>query len=227
MDLHGKTVVITGSSKGLGRALAEAFLKKGANVVINSRSQDELEKIAEELECSYFAADVAKEVDIRKMGEHVLKEFGRIDVWVNNAGLWMPHSQIEDMDLDMVRRLMEVNLFGTIHGSRVAMRTMKKQGTGIIVNIISSSALVGRANSSGYAATKWAARGFTQSLRAALKTEGIQVVAVHPGGIKTEIFGEASIPGYENFMEPDYVASEIVENLGKKIPELELKIIKS
>lgn len=226
MNLKDKVVVITGGSKGLGKALAILFVQEGSRVIISSRSKKELEEVANDIGAEFFVADVAKEKEVFELENFATKKYGRIDVWINNAGTWIGHSTIEDINFDKMHNMMEINLFGTIYGSQAAMKIMKKQKEGIIVNVLSTSSLVGRALSAGYAASKWAARGFNESLRLALEDENILVIGVHPDGFKSEIFGEHQPSGYQDFMEPSFVAEGIVNNLKKTKPDIELIIEK-
>ena len=224
MIIKDKVVVITGASRGLGRVLALAFAKEGARLVLSSRSVDELEKMRRELEAEFFPADVTKANEINELADFAVQKFGRIDVWINNAGIWMPHAPIEEMDWERVHNLVEVNLFGTVYGSKAALIQMKKQQSGTIINIISVSALQGRPRSSGYCASKYAADGFTKSLRLEAQPENIKVLAVYPGGMKTGIFDEEKPADYDKYMEPDFVAETIIGNLKKENPEEELII---
>lgn len=226
MNLKGKVIVITGASKGLGKALASAFCDEHSKVVISARSNKELKHVSREIGVVPFVADVTKEKDIQKLAAFALKKFKRIDIWVNNAGTTLPHSEIEEIDVKRAHEVMEVNFFGTFYGSRVALKVMKKQKHGTIVNIVSMSSLVGRPRSAGYASSKWAARGFTESLRMALEPKHILVIAVHPGGMKTTIFGKFKPVGYENWMAPFYVAGKIIQNLKRAKPSAELIINK-
>jgi NAD(P)-dependent dehydrogenase (short-subunit alcohol dehydrogenase family) len=222
MDFQDKVIVITGASRGLGLALSSFLAKEGAKLILSSRAGEDLEKAGRELNAEIFPADVTKEDEIKKLADFAVQKFGRIDVWVNNAGIWIPHTSIENMDLKRVHDMIEVNLFGTIYGSKAALIQMKKQGSGTIINILSTSALEGRPGSSGYCASKWAAVGFTKSLRLEVESAGIKVLAIYPGGMKTNLFDEEKSKNYESYMEPDFVAGKIIENLKKESPEEEL-----
>lgn len=226
MNLKSKVILITGASKGLGKALAVAFVREKAKVVISSRSRKELTHVAKEIGATLFVADVTKERGMEKLAQFAAKKFGRIDIWVNNAGATLPHTSIEGIDLKLARQVMEVNFFGTFNGSRAAMKVMKRQKRGTIVNIVSMSALVGRPRSSVYAATKWAARGFTESLRMALASYRIPVIAVHPGGIQTTIFKKFKPARFDDFMTPDYVAGKVIQNLKRAKPKFEIVVNK-
>lgn len=223
MNLKNKTVVITGGSKGLGKALASAFLNEQAKVIINSRSKKELEKVSKEIGATPFVGDVDNENDMKKLASFAVKKFKKIDIWVNNAGITLPESSIEKINAKKAHKVMEINFFGTFYGARAAMKHMKKQKQGVIVNIVSMSSLSGRPLSAVYSSSKWAVRGFTEALRIALKPENISVIAIHPGGIKTTLFGKFRPIEYKNWMEPSYVAKKIVENL--KLHKIKEEII--
>ncbi|MDD5068186.1 MAG: SDR family NAD(P)-dependent oxidoreductase [Candidatus Pacebacteria bacterium] len=222
--MKDKVVVITGGSRGFGRALAEVFIARGAKVIISSRDKKELEETADEIKATSVVADVTKEKEILNLRDEAVKRFGKIDYWINNAGIWFCFSTIEELDIPKVHDLMEVNLFGTMYGSRAALIQMKDQGFGTIVNIISVSGLRGRAKSSGYAATKYAVRGFTESLREACKETPIKVIAVYPGGMKTEIFHDKKPSDYDKFMDVESVAERTVMNLEAENPKEDLII---
>src|SRR5665647_729508 len=173
MDLKNKVVVITGGSKGSGRALALAFLKDGSKVVVCSKEGD-----FENLESGIVGikADVTKESEIQSLAEKVVNDFDKIDIWINNAGIWLPHKPIEETDWERAHDLMEVNLFGTVYGSKIALAQMRKQDFGLIVNIISTSGLNGKINETAYCASKFAASGFTRSLAKEVDGKKIKVL---------------------------------------------------
>lgn len=220
MELKDKTVVITGGSKGLGRAMSSCFFKEGSKVIVCSR--DESEFVNLENGILGIKADVKKEDELQSLAEKVVVQFGRIDIWINNAGIWLPHDFAENFDMEKVRKMFDVNVFGSMNGSRVALRFFKKRGFGSIVNIISDSALVDRPMSSMYSASKWAMNGFTKSIRG--ENKNISILSIYPSGMKTDIFGEKKPINYGEFMDPNEVASKIVENLKKENPEEELII---
>ncbi len=223
MNLQGAVVVITGSTSGLGKALAEAFVRESAKVVISSRSKDEVNTVAATMSAYGTAADVTREGDMQKLVGEVVKEFGRIDVWINNAGIWIPHGPIEDLDMARVRQMVDVNLFGTMNGTKAVLPVMRKQNSGIIVNILSTSALNGRAGSSAYCASKYGATGFTKSLQLEIQGSGVKAIAVYPGGMQTHLFDEKKPDDINQYMQPSFVAGKILENL--KAGELQEELI--
>ena len=220
MELKDRVVIITGGTRGLGKALALSFLKSGAEVVVCSRNEEDLKDL--EGEIIGKKADVTKEDELQKLLEFTIEKFSKLDIWINNAGIWLPHSLVENFDMEKVKKMFDVNVFGSMNGSRVALRFFKKQRFGCIVNIISDSALVGRPMSSTYSASKWAMNGFTKSVRE--ENKNISIFSIYPGGMKTDIFGENKPENYGEFMDPNSVADKIVENLKKDIPEEELII---
>jgi len=219
--MKGKVIVITGGSRGLGRALAELLIGKGATVVISSRHQAEIEVLAKEIGATGWACDVTDEKSVIRLTDETVKKFGRIDIWINNAGIWLPKTPLEEIDMKRGHELFEVNLFGTVYGSRQALIQMKKQGTGTIVNIVSSAALKGRPGQTMYSASKHAAKGFTDSLREETKGSGILIIGAYPSGFKSHLFDEHKPDEFGDFMSPESVAERIVENLMKKEPETE------
>ena len=220
MELEDKIVVITGGTKGLGKALALSFLKNGSKIVVCSRNEDELINLEKDI--LGIKADVTKEDELQKVINFIKEKFGKLDIWINNAGIWLPHSLSEDFDMDKVKEMFDVNVFGSMNGSRVALRFIKKQGFGSILNIISDSALIGRPMSSMYSASKWAMNGFTKSVRE--ENKDISIFSIYPSGIKTDIFGENRPDDFDSFMDPNFVADKIIENLKKDKPDEELII---
>ena len=135
MDLKNKIVVITGASSGLGRELARVFSKEGSKLVLGSRTQEELEVVAKEVGAISVVVDVKNEDQVKTLAKTALDKFGRIDVWVNNAGIRIPLATLEEMDMKRAHEMMEVNLFGTMYGAKAALGQMRKQKSGTIVNL--------------------------------------------------------------------------------------------
>ncbi len=227
MEIKDKIVVITGGSKGLGKVLAYAFRQAGSTVIISARKMAELEKAAAEIGAIPMVADVTKEPDLLSLATKVVESYGRIDIWINNAGIWMPPAPIETTNWKRAHDLIEVNLFGTVYGSKAALIPMRKQNAGVIVNILSTSALDGRSGSSAYGASKYAALGFTKSLRKEVADDKISVIAVYPGGMQTNLFDEKKPEDIGNYMPPYYVAEKIIANIERTVPEEELIIRRS
>lgn len=222
MELKDKVVVITGGSKGFGKELAKAFLLEESKVVICSHNKEEVEATSQEISAFGVYANVTSEEDLTNLAEVTIEKFGQIDIWINNAGMWLPHAIAEDLNMEEVREMFEVNVMGIMNGSRVALRSMKERSTGTIVNIISAAALDGRVGISAYASSKWAANGFTQSIRK--ENKDIVVLAVFPGGMKTEIFDKGKPDNFSDFMNPEEVAKKVIDNLKLDSPSIDLVI---
>ena len=222
--MEDKVVVITGASRGLGKAIAENFSLKGAKVVISGRNKSDLDLVSKEINALPVVADVTKEDELFDLVKKTILQYKKIDIWINNAGIWLPNGPVEDIDIKRAHEIFEVNLFGTIYSTRAILPHMKKQGYGIIINIISTSALQGRPNQTIYSASKHAEKGFTDSLREELKDTNIKIIGIYPGGIKTNLFDEKKPKDFDLFMTPESIAQIIVENLEKQEPETEIVI---
>lgn len=226
MGIKDSVVVITGASRGLGKALAVEFSKRGATVVVSSREKRELEKVAGDIGAAAIVCDVTDEAQVDNLVVETVKRFGRLDIMVNNAGILAPRVQVPELDSEWVHKMMEVNFFGTMYGSKHALRQMLQQGSGAIVNIVSTSGLTARAGSVGYAATKFAATGFTRGLALEVEGQNILVLGVYPGGMKTDLFGLQTVPeqDYDAYMEVSEVAEKVVAHLETAAPSSELVV---
>ncbi len=188
--LGGRVILITGASRGLGRALALACAGEGANLVINSRSESSLRPVAEEAEGSgaevlAVAADVSVRAEVEKLVDGAVRRFGRIDVLVNNAGLLGPRVTIEEYPEDEWRRVIDANLTAPFLLSKAAIPCMPEGGS--IINVVSGVSVEGRAEWGAYSVSKFGVEGLTQILAAELKDRGIRANAVDPGGMRTEM----------------------------------------
>jgi NAD(P)-dependent dehydrogenase (short-subunit alcohol dehydrogenase family) len=222
--MKDSVVVITGASRGLGKSLAEAYAAQGAKVVISGRTERELKETADTIGAAHIVADVTKESDVKKLADYAVSLHGRIDAWINNAGIWLPWTQLEDIDMKKAHELFEVNFFGQTYGSKHAVIQMKKQQRGTLVNIISTSALEGRPLATMYCASKFAVRGLTEALRVELKDTPIKVVGIFPGGIKTHLFEGHEPPDFDKFMTVEHVVGKIMEHMNQPNPGTELII---
>jgi NAD(P)-dependent dehydrogenase (short-subunit alcohol dehydrogenase family) len=188
--LRGKVVVITGASRGLGRALVLACAKEGANLVVNSRNEDSLRPVAEEAEEAgaevlAIPADVSVGTDVENLADGTIQRFGRVDVLVNNAGLLGPRVPIEEYPEDEWRRVLDANLTAPFLLSRALIPHMSEGGS--IINVTSGVSIEGRAEWGAYSVSKFGVEGLTQILAAELEDRGIRVNSVDPGGMRTEM----------------------------------------
>ncbi len=224
MTLSNKIIVITGGAKGLGFAMTKLLVEKGARVVISGTDEAKLNQVADELKVTTFKGDVTNELEVNDLAQFTVSKFGRIDMWINNAGIWMPPESLEEMSLDKAQKLFQTNFFGYMHGMRAAISQMKTQNQGTIVNIISTTAFDGMNGSSSsiYVASKYALRGLTNVVREEVRESNITVIGAYPGGFKTELFHEAVPKNFDQFMSPEEVAEKIIANLESDTPETQL-----
>lgn len=167
--LNGKTVVITGASSGVGRAAAEAFANLGANVVIVARGQKGIDEVVEI--CSNknviaigVSADMSLEEDVERAAQAALKINGRIDIWVNNAGV-MASGKFEEIPMEIHEQVIKTNLFGYMHGAYNAIKIFKHQNEGILINNVSIGGFMPAPYSAVYSATKYGIRGMMECLQ--------------------------------------------------------------
>ena len=188
--LKDKVALITGASQGLGRALALAFAREGARVVVNARSEDSVRPVAGEVEdvggeVLAVAADVSKGADVERLVGESVDRFGKIDVLVNNAGLLGPRVAIEDYPEDEWRRIIDANLTGPFLVSKAAIPYLSDEAS--IINVVSGVSVEGRAEWGAYSVSKFGVEGLNQILAAELAERGVRVNAVDPGGMRTDM----------------------------------------
>lgn len=177
-----KVVVITGGSEGIGKALVDSFLAQGAKVATCSRNYDKLYQLQSNhagKPLMIQAADVSKELDCKKFIEAAIKTFGTIDILVNNAGISM-RSLFEDVELDTLRKVMDVNFWGTVNCTKFALPYII-ENKGSVVAVSSVAGYRGLPGRTGYNASKFAIQGFMESLRTELLNDGVNVMWVCPG----------------------------------------------
>ena len=197
MQLKGKTAIVTGGARGIGKSIAMTLAAAGANIVINyTRSSKEAEEVVEEakkLGVSALAlkADVSKNDEIENLVKEVLNQFGSIDILVNNAGITRDNLLIRMSEEDF-QAVIDINLKGAFLCTKHVSKVMMKQRTGKIINIASVVGVMGNAGQSNYAASKAGLIGFTKSIAKELAKRNINVNAVAPGYIETDM--TASLP---------------------------------
>ena len=192
MKLDGRTALVTGASRGVGRAIAIALAEEGADVAINyvaseSAAADVAEQIRKMGRRALLArADVAEYADTFRMAQDVLREWGHLDILVNNAGI-SSDKTFQKMDHSSWRKVLAINLDGVFNCTKVFLDQMIKQNFGRVVNITSVIGQIGNFGQANYAASKAGVAAFTKSLAKELAVKGITVNAVAPGFVETEM----------------------------------------
>ena len=237
-QMKDKIVIITGASSGIGKALAYEFGRKGSHVVLAARNISGLKLIADDLnklgiQALAIKTDVTIENDCRNLIETTVAKFGRIDILINNAGISM-RALFVDLQLDVMRRLMDTNYWGTVYCTKFAMPyLLKSQGS--LVGVISIGGYIGMPGRSAYAASKFAVRGFLDTVRVENRKTGLHVLVVAPGFTTSNIRRAALLadgseqgetPRDENhMMSAEKVASYMYKSLVKRDRQLILTFL--
>lgn len=182
-----KNVLITGSSKGIGRSIAKILAQNNYNVYLCARNELQLKDTMQEIGAQgYFAVDLTNTAKIKQLFENFINEVGTIDILINNAGNYV-YSPIEKTTLSDIEQSIKLNIEAPFILTQLAVEVMKKQKWGRIVNIGSISGVVGEGNATLYSMTKSAYIGFTKALALELAQDNITVNTIHPGWVETEL----------------------------------------
>ncbi len=192
-----KAVVVTGASSGIGEATARLLASRGARVLLTARRVERLEFIRQAIrdagnEAEIFPLDVTQRSDVEKARDFALEHFGRIDVWINNAGL-MPLSYLDKLHVEEWERMVDVNIKGVLYGIAAALPVMMKQNSGHIINIASVAGHKVGMGGAVYSGTKFAVRAITEGLR--MEVSGrypIRTTLISPGLVETELLNAIS-----------------------------------
>lgn len=209
-----KLIVVTGGTKGIGRAVLEKFAASGFDVVTCSRKTEELEKLKMNMEHDFPAssvfiksADLSDKNEVRSFCEFVLGLNRPVDVLVNNAGYFVPGAITTEPD-DTLESMMDANLYSAYYTTRGIIAPMKEQKSGHIFNLCSIASFMAYSNGGSYAISKFALLGFSKCLRAEVKEYGIRVTSVMPGATKTQSWDGTDVED-ERFMKAEDVAETI------------------
>jgi short-subunit dehydrogenase len=216
-NFRDQVVVITGASSGIGKATAIEFAKRGANLVLAARREFGLDKTARECESHGVTAvvvptDVSDENAVQELADRAMLEFGHIDIWINNAGVYML-GEIKDTPVDSMRRLFDVNYFGMVNGCKAVLPYMLERGHGQIINTGSQAGKMAYRSAGTYCASKFALTAFTDALRQELYGTGVNISLVMPNSTDTPLFHyAANYAGREiKPMEPISTAEDVAQ----------------
>lgn len=226
-----KTIVITGSTKGIGYGLAEEFLKSGCNVVISGRNQDALDKAVSALSVDKdnvagCLCDVTKFEDHEKLFAFAKEKFGRVDIWINNAGISLPRHMLWEQSIENHDNIIAANLTSVIYGSQVAVKGMLKQGGGYVFNMEGHGSN-GRIipGMTVYGATKSGLTYFTKSLAEETKETPVKVCLLSPGMVDTDLLKVDYEGSPEKFEKSKRILNILVDKVETVTPFLVEKIL--
>jgi NAD(P)-dependent dehydrogenase (short-subunit alcohol dehydrogenase family) len=211
-DLENKVALITGASRGIGRATALAMARAGARVALAARTEPQLHALSDEVKVAtgepalVCVTDVAHEADVRRTVQATLDAFGQVDVLVNNAGFNARKAQTWQITADEWDAMFAVNLRGAFLCCREVLPGMIERRSGHIINVVSTAAQIGLEQIGVYGATKWGLLGLTKSLIKEVRPYNIRVTALSPGGTDTTFRAEAR----PQYLRPETVAETIV-----------------
>lgn len=217
---EGKVAIVTGASSGIGLSTSTLLAKYQAKVVLAARSEDKLNEVCRDLsqytEVISVKTDVSVEDDCRNLIDQTVKKFGRIDILINNAGISM-RAMFKDLDLNVIRRLMDVNFWGTVYCTKYALPYLL-ESKGSIVGVISTAGYKGLPGRTGYSASKFAINGFLDTLRSEHLYDGLHVMIYAPGFTasnirKTALMADGSQQGETPREEGKMMTSERVAEI--------------
>jgi 3-oxoacyl-[acyl-carrier protein] reductase len=217
VDYKGKVAVVTGGTKGIGRAVAEALAREGMSVCIGARNVDEVGQTVRELEglgvsATGAACDVRVSEECDALIAHAVEELGGVDVLVNNAGIGL-FKPVEETTPEEFRAVLETNLFGVFYCCRAVIPEMKRRGGGYVINISSLAGANPHPSMAAYNASKFALNGFSEALMQEVRHDKIKVSYVMPGSVNTEFGGGAVSDERAWQLQPEDVARVVIDLL--------------
>lgn len=212
-NIAGKVIVITGASSGLGEATAKMLSSMGATIVLGARRKERIEALAGEIvknggNALAIATDVTNVEQVKNLVDSAVKEYGRVDVMINNAGV-MPQSLLEQLHIKEWDQMIDVNIKGVLYGIAAALPYMKEQKTGHFINVSSVAGHLVGPGSSVYSGTKYAVRAISEGLRQEVKPYNIRTTIISPGAVATELTGTISDPGISKSIKEFYAQTAI------------------
>lgn len=228
--MEPKVIVITGASSGIGMETAKMLATAGHKLVLAARREEQLKTLVDTIksnngEATYLVTDVSKYNEVEQLAELAIKTFNKIDIWINNAGI-MPQAFLKEKNIKDWDDTIDINIKGTLYGIGATLPIMQQQNSGHIINISSVVGHFAHAGYAVYAATKWAVRAISESLReeVAIDKKNIRVTVISPGAINTELLNRVTDKSIhsdlENFYETYGIPAERVALTIKQTIEL-------
>jgi NAD(P)-dependent dehydrogenase (short-subunit alcohol dehydrogenase family) len=214
MDLKGKVSVVTGGTKGIGRAVAKSLLDAGANVVITARNQDEITKAVSELNRRTRGSAKGYACDVRDYDQvkSLFANLNAVDILINNAGVGI-FASVESMSVEDFRTVLETNVFGVFYCCHEAIPLMKQRGGGYIINISSLAGANAHPQMAAYNASKFGLNGFSEALMQEVRHDGIKVSYIMPGSVNTEFGGDETSDEKSWQLQPGDIAEVVMDLL--------------
>jgi 3-oxoacyl-[acyl-carrier protein] reductase len=218
MDLDGKTAVVTGGTKGIGRAIAESLVKAGVNVSLSARHERDIERAVAELNeagrgrAAGFFCDVRDDAQVKPFFAQTVEQFGGVDILVNNAGIGM-FASVESMSPEDFRAVIETNVCGVFYCCHEAIPLMKQRGGGYIVNVSSLAGTNAHPRMAAYNASKFGLNGFSEALMQEIRYDNIKVSYIMPGSVNTEFGGDEPSDEKSWQLQPADVAKTVMDLL--------------
>jgi NAD(P)-dependent dehydrogenase (short-subunit alcohol dehydrogenase family) len=228
MTMENKIAVITGGTKGIGKAIATSLLRSGAKVFICARNKQEIKDTLEDLsrfgEIRGEVCDVRSEDQVRQMLDACERVFGGVDILINNAGIGIMGKTVEEMSGEEFRQTLETNLFGVFYACHHAIPLMKKRGGGYIINISSLAGQNAHPRMAAYNASKFGLNGFSEALMQEVRHDDIKVSYICPGSVNTAFGGDT--PNEENSwqLQPEDIAQIVLDLLNTNKRALPSKV---
>ncbi len=229
MNLAGKTAIVTGGTKGIGRAIAEALVAEGISVCTSARNQDEVDQAVKELNRSAggraigLTSDVREYDQVRALIDYTVKELGGLDLLINNAGIGV-FETVEETSPEDFRAVLETNLFGVFYCCHQAIPRMKERGGGYIINISSLAGANPHPRMAAYNASKFGLNGFSEALMQEVRHDNIKVSYIMPGSVNTEFGGDSPNDDKSWQLTPGDIARVVVDLLRHDVRALASRV---
>lgn len=218
MNISNKTIIVTGASEGIGKEIALALARKGADIALVARSKENLLKVLSEVNTlgaknsKIYVCDLSVEKELKSTAQQIIADFqGNIIGLVNNAGIWQKKDILENISDEELAAVINLDLVGVIRFTKEILPSLKSRAESAIINISSRSGITAQAGQSVYTAAKWGVKGFTEVLKEDLKETGVHVAGVYQGGTNTTMFHKAGETWPQEKLQTFIPASELGE----------------